>query len=300
MSLIDKRMHYFYQVVAQGGIRAAADVLDIAPSAISRQMASLEQSLGVPLLERHTKGAILTQAGEKVLLHYKQAYHEQERLKQELDDMQGLKAGRVHLSTGVGYLNYVSEMVNEFSHHYPDIVIEIGIHSSTEIIRKIIDSETDIGILYNSINHPNLKSHHKAMHRLCVFMNPSHPLAHKNELELPELIGHKIAFTDHSHGIRQVVARAESKLGIILPTALLCNDMHLLKRYAATGGLAILPEFMLYTNETNLTTRPLILPSEPNSNSHAETQVITRRGRYISIATQAMLGQVIKTLKQIS
>lgn len=300
MSLIDKRVHYFYQVVRQGGVRAAADVLDITPSAISRQVASLEQSLGVLLLERHTKGAMLTQAGEKVFQHYKQMHHEQERLKQELDDMEGLKAGRVHISTGVGYLNYVSQMVNEFSHHYPNITIEVSIHSSTEIIRKVIDTETDIGILYNSINHPHLKSHYKAMHRLCVFMNPNHPLAQSTELELPELVGHKIAFTDHSHGIRQVVARAESLLGIILPTALLCNDMHLLKRYAAAGGLAILPEFMLYTNEADLTTRPLILPNEHKTNNHAETQVITRRGRHISIAAQAILEQVIKTLKQIS
>lgn len=298
MSLIDKRAYYFYQVVRQGGVRAAADVLNIAPSAVSRQIASLEKSLGVILLERHTKGAILTPMGEKVLSHYKQIHEQEEHLKQELNHLQGLKSGKVHISTGVGYLNHVSQMVNEFSNNYPNIVIEIDIHSSTEIIRKIIDGETDIGLLYNSINHPQLKSHFRAVHKLHVFMNPNHPLAHQSAIEFHELIGQKIAFTDHSYGIRQVVAQAEAVLGIILPTALLCNDMHLLKRYAAAGGIAILPELMHYQSDHDLVSIPLILPSSVDNGTHDNTQIITRHGRHTSIATQAMLKQMIKTLKQ--
>ncbi|WP_323843001.1 LysR family transcriptional regulator [Moraxella sp. Pampa] len=299
MTLTDKRAYCFYQVVQQGGIRAAADVLNIAPSAVSRQIASLEKSLGVTLIERHTKGAILTTMGEKVLSHYKQIHEQEEHLKQELNHLQGLKSGRVHISTGVGYLNHVSQMVNEFAKNHPNIVIEIDIYSSTEIIRKVIDGETDIGLLYNSINHPQLKSHFRAVHKLHVFMNPNHALANKSAIELSELTTQKIAFTDHSYGIRQVIAQAETALGIILPISLLCNDMHLLKRYASANGITILPELLLYQSDHDLVSIPLILPASVDNGTHDNTQIITRQGRYTSIATQAMLQQMIKTLKQL-
>ncbi len=300
MSLVDKRVYYFYQVVSHGGIRTAADALEISPSVLSRHLANLEKSLGVLLLERHTKGAIPTQMGEKLLACYRQMHSQEEYFKQELDNLQGLKTGKVHISTGIGYLRYVSEAVNLFAHHYPNIIIHISIHSSTEIIRKVIDNETDIGLLYNSINHPHLRSHYKATHKLCVFMSTTHPLAHEAIIDLADLCAQNIAFTDHTHGIRQVVAQAESKLGIILPTALLCNDMSLLKRYAASGGLTILPEFMLHDEDRDLTMRPLSLSLKNDTprTAQADTQIITRRGRHLSIATQAMLNQLIAMLKQ--
>lgn len=298
MTLIDKRVYYFYQVVSHGGVRVAADTLDISPSVISRHIANLEKSLGVILLERHTKGAIPTQMGERLLACYRQMHSQEEHFKQEIDSLQGLKTGSVHISTGVGYLRYVSEAVNAFSHRYPNITIQISIHSSTEIIRRVVDNETDIGLLYNSINHPHLKSHYKSTHQLCVFMTPTHILAHQDIISITELSSEKLAFTDHTHGIRQVIGAAEAKLGIVLPTALLCNDMNLLKRHAASGGITILPEFMLYDEEVDLIMRPLSLSpkNETPLTAQADTQIITRRGRHLNIATQAMLGQLIMVL----
>ncbi|AKG07531.1 hypothetical protein AAX05_06530 [Moraxella bovoculi] len=293
MPLIDKRVEFFYQVVSHGGVRAAADVLDVTPSIISRQIASLEKSLGMVLLQRHTKGVSPTLAGETVLHHYQHIKREQEHLKETLNALQGLKTGRVHISTGVGYLNYISQAVNDFSAKYPNISIEIDVCGSTEIIRKVIDSETDIGLLYNSINHPHLKSHFKAVHKLCAFMNPSHPLAIRYEITLNKLMSHKIALTDHNHGIRQAISQAESKLGIILPVTLLCNNMNLLKQYAQDDGITILPEFMLYPDDKNLTTRHLYLPNMPNTN----TQIITRYGRHMSNAAMIMLRHMIEALK---
>lgn len=299
MSLIDKKLHYFYQVVKNGGVRAAAEVLGGTPSVISRHIDNLEKSLGVQLLERHTKGAIPTQIGERLLLCYQQMHGQEEIFRQEISDLLGLRTGKVRISTGAGYLKYLSKLVNDLSSQYPGIAIQINIHGSTEIVRRVIDGETDIGLLYNSINHPQIKSHYKAIHKLCVFMNTSHHLANKDMIRLDEIIDEKVALTDQTYGIRQAVMKVESQMGIALPITVLCNDMNLLKAYALSGGVTILPEFMLHDEDEQLIAKPLFLPTQPNelTSIHSDTQLITRRGRHLDIATQLVLQKLAEMLK---
>ena len=61
------RYRYFALVADHGSVREAADALRVAPSAISRQIASLEEDYGTPLFERRARGMRLTTAGTAVL-----------------------------------------------------------------------------------------------------------------------------------------------------------------------------------------------------------------------------------------
>jgi DNA-binding transcriptional LysR family regulator len=49
----EKRVKYLYEAVQQGTVRAAADKLNVSPSAVSRQIALLEEELATTLIERH-------------------------------------------------------------------------------------------------------------------------------------------------------------------------------------------------------------------------------------------------------
>ena len=55
-NLTESRIVYFFEAVRCGTIRAAADWLDVAPSAVSRQIGLLETELDVALIERHARG----------------------------------------------------------------------------------------------------------------------------------------------------------------------------------------------------------------------------------------------------
>ena len=52
-NLTESRIVYFFEAVRCGTIRAAADWLDVAPSAVSRQIGLLETELDATLIERH-------------------------------------------------------------------------------------------------------------------------------------------------------------------------------------------------------------------------------------------------------
>ena len=67
---------YVDEVARQGSIRAAADKLNVAASAISRQIKSLEEDLGTPIFNRAPRSLTLTAAGEILLVHIRETLRE--------------------------------------------------------------------------------------------------------------------------------------------------------------------------------------------------------------------------------
>jgi DNA-binding transcriptional LysR family regulator len=66
-SLVPAVLRYVDQVARSGSIQRAAKELNIAASAINRQILTLEHDLGVALFERVSKGMRLTPAGDNVV-----------------------------------------------------------------------------------------------------------------------------------------------------------------------------------------------------------------------------------------
>src|SRR5690625_7896929 len=66
-----KRLFYFQQVVLSGSLRAAAEVLDVDASSISRAIAQLETEVGMTLLARKGRGVVPTEEG-LILANYAQ------------------------------------------------------------------------------------------------------------------------------------------------------------------------------------------------------------------------------------
>ena len=58
-----QQLRTFVEVVQRGSFAAAARVLDMAPSAVTRSVAALEEELGVRLMQRTTRQLSLTEAG---------------------------------------------------------------------------------------------------------------------------------------------------------------------------------------------------------------------------------------------
>ncbi len=61
--MFPSELRAFYAVAQSGSIRKASELLDIAPSSVSRKVAVLEQQIGTVLLERTSIGVRLTHAG---------------------------------------------------------------------------------------------------------------------------------------------------------------------------------------------------------------------------------------------
>ena len=64
-----RRLHYFRAIAAHGSLSAAARVLNVAQPALTHHIAEMEQSFGVLLFQRSTRGVTLTAEGRRLLQH---------------------------------------------------------------------------------------------------------------------------------------------------------------------------------------------------------------------------------------
>src|SRR5207237_10869544 len=89
MMLHSRLLSYVDEVARTGSIRKAALHLNVAASAISRQILALETQLGTPLFQRLPKKLILTAAGEVLIGHIAQTPTELTRAQAKIAEVKG-------------------------------------------------------------------------------------------------------------------------------------------------------------------------------------------------------------------
>lgn len=122
-----QHIHTFVTVVEAGNFTNAADVLQISPVAVSRQIKKFETELGLKLLDRSTHHMALTDSGSAILSKCQEALHMIQDLrsfvKEEIDEPEGLLK---IVSTSQFSVELIS-LLPGFLTRYPRIEIEFNI-----------------------------------------------------------------------------------------------------------------------------------------------------------------------------
>ena len=97
MTLDLKQLNAFLAIVSAGSLGRAAETLHITQPALSRTVRRLEQKIGAPLFERHSKGMQLTAVGSALLPHATLLLREAEHTTEEINAMRGLAKGTIRV-----------------------------------------------------------------------------------------------------------------------------------------------------------------------------------------------------------
>lgn len=291
----DRRILYFFEAVRLGSVRGAADFLDVAPSAVSRQIAQLEHELGTPLLERHRRGVKPTEAGDCVMGYYRQRLSQQEVLLESLQALRGLQSGSVILAIGEGFIDGLAEPLAKFSTLYPKVELQVNVCGTNEVIRQVVEDEAHIGLVFNPPSDPKIRSHAHHKQPVCAAVSPEHPLAKtQGPLLLKGLDEYRLALLGVSFGIRQIVTQAEQQSGVSLVPTLTCNTFAMLKRFAMHGAVTLLPTFVMLDELASGKLLALPLACEVFSNS--QVHLISRLGRQLSVGSSRLVNQLMQEM----
>jgi DNA-binding transcriptional LysR family regulator len=296
MSIVqDRRILYFVEATRLGSVRAAADALDVAPSAVSRHIAQLEHELSAALMERHRRGVRPTEAGERVLEYYRQRLAQQEVLLDALQALRGLQSGSVVLAVGEGFIDGLAAPLSAFSAQYPKVDVQVTVCGSNEVIRQVAEDEAHLGCVFNPAADPKIRAHVRRKQPVRLIVNPAHPLARlEGAIMLAGLDQHRLALPGVSYGIRQILTLAEHQSGFTLTPTLTCNAIAMLKRYAINGGVTLLPQFVV--EEELAHGQLLALPLQHPVFSEPEVQLISRLGRQLSVGATRLLSMLLSDM----
>ena len=115
-------LNYLDEVARAGSIRKAADRLNVAPSAVSRQILAFEEELGTPVFQRTPRRLVLTAAGEIVIRHIRGTLKDLDRVQTQVEELKGLRRGEITVAIMSGLAaNLVPRCVAEFQKRNPRV-----------------------------------------------------------------------------------------------------------------------------------------------------------------------------------
>jgi len=196
-------MRYFAKVAEVGSIRAASRELNVASSAVNRQVLWLEEALGLQLFERVGRRLKLSEAGEVLLAHVRRTYSDFDGTMFELEALKGLRRGTVTIAT----VESVSEvllprLISSFRKTFPDINLKVIVATSNGAAKRVETGEADVGFTFDP---PEAASLSVAFHHdlaIGALMRPDHELAHKKVLTLSECLKYPIALPSEGLSLR--------------------------------------------------------------------------------------------------
>lgn len=139
----------FLMVLREGGFRAAAHQLGVAPSKVSATVARLERQLGVPLLLRTTRSVRATDQGQALAERVRPLYAEIASACAEIAGGAARLHGRLKLNVpGAVMPDILPPLLAAYHRQHPDVTVEIMVEND---LVDIIAAGCDAGIRYGSV-----------------------------------------------------------------------------------------------------------------------------------------------------
>jgi DNA-binding transcriptional LysR family regulator len=235
-SLVPASLRYVDQVARSGSIQRAAKELNIAASAINRQILQLEGILGVPLFERVAKGMRLTPAGDAIVTLARRWRSDERRAAADLQHLQGINQGHVRLVAMDSHVNvFLPALVVQLAQEHPRISLEIEIGSTDTAAAALLNGSADIAAVFNLSPSRDLHVHWSAELPFGCVASPRHPLAAKRSTSMQEVVAFPIALQSRTLMIRRYLETRHGWLFTSEQKTVETNSLQLLKILARSG-----------------------------------------------------------------
>ncbi|MFC5050614.1 LysR family transcriptional regulator [Rubritalea spongiae] len=266
----------------------AAERIGITQSALSQQVKALEQSVGLPLINRDTRPLTLTPVGEKLLVRARVILQQTNAFEAECRETESLKEGKLSFGIIPTIAPYLTRTIlPHFIASYPGIQLDIHEATTSNLSKKVHQGHIDLAITSDLNSIPTSISQHLDQHPL---FNEKLYLATPKKSATPNgalpMIGLK-----EGHCLRD---QAITVCNQAIDHNISCDQIATLLSIVKAGlGTAVIPS-MAVPNPAD----PSIEISEI-PNAKRLVQVITRPQVHPNPATQAFVETLTKQLPQV-
>jgi len=278
---------YFDMVRRCHSIREAARRLNVASSAVNRQILKLEDELGTPLFERLPGGLRLTPAGETLSRHVTVVLQDLERVRSELDAMQGLSTGHVEIATVEGVtLDLLPRVLDAMHTRYPRITVGVTTLGSQAIPEAVLSGDADLGLAFGLQRSAELQQLCLGHFRLGAIVPAGHPLAQRQEVAFAACAEHGLILAKRELSLHHQIGPLFRRLRQPGLPVLESSSLELARQMVRRGlGIAFQTRIGL---EADLASGELLhLPLTDQGGLHSDLGLYMRAGRHLPVAVDA-------------
>jgi DNA-binding transcriptional LysR family regulator len=228
-----RQLIYVDAVARHGSIRKAAEALNIAPSALNRQVLDLEHGLGSALFERLPRGVRLTAAGEVFLAYARQAISELKAVQSQVEQLRGLLRGQVSIAAVESVAGeLLPSAVMQFQAAHPNVRFHVQISVPEEVEAAVVADQVDLILTHHPPPRKSVAVAAVAEQALCALMTCDHPLAARRELRLRDCLAYPLALGDTTLAGRSLIEQVLAHASFELEPRLISNSVETMKAFA--------------------------------------------------------------------
>jgi len=180
----------FVVIVEEGGITAAATRLLRRQPTVSAALGRLEAQLGSRLIERGGGAFRLTAAGRELHRECLDIYGSVSRLEDLTRAASKTLTGHVTILLASHVVTpLLDKTLTEFHRAYPGVTVEIGVESSRNVTRGVLEKTAPMGICLVNRRHARLDYTLIYREYFGFFCGPPHPLYGRRDLDIDDLRG---------------------------------------------------------------------------------------------------------------
>lgn len=182
------QLEYLLAVANCGSFSQAADQCFVTQPSLSMQVKSLEEELGVVLLDRSKKPVIPTEAGEVVLAQARETLSAYNYIKEAVSELKGETAGRLRLGVIPTIAPYLlHKFIPAFVHAYPKVELEIREMITADIIEALKRDRIDAALVAGGTCGEGIIEHELFNDRFYAYVSPENPLYERHNIRIEDI-----------------------------------------------------------------------------------------------------------------
>lgn len=261
-----KDLRYLVAVADTGHFGKAAARCFVSQPTLSAQLKKLEDYLGVPLIERQPRHALLTPAGEEIVRRARLIVEATDEVVDIARTHRDPLAGRLRvafLPTIGPYL--LPSIAPALRKALPRLDLLLYEHQTEPMLQRLRAGDIDMGILALPVEMEGLASVPLYDEPFVVAAPARHPLAAKKQLRIEDLRGATLLLLEDGHCLRDQALDVCNRIDVEEKQDFRATSIETLRQMVASGaGVTLLPELAtrgIHAHTRGVAVRPFAKPA---------------------------------------
>ncbi len=221
-----RQLEIFVKVAELGSFSKAAEALFLTQPTVSEHIRTLEDELGVRLLDRLGRGAAVTKGGALLLSYAQRLLALSREARQAMESFQGRMSGDLLVGASTIPGEYILPgLIGRFKEKFPDIAITLLIGDSQAVTEWVSEGRAEIGVVGARSGHRAVEFRELMPDDIVLIVSSAHPWHGRKQATIEELRGEPLLLRERGSGTRAALERALTEAGTDLAAFRVVGEM---------------------------------------------------------------------------